>query len=210
MHRNLSSWHLLHQWQTRMKYMLKYAQEFVFMTLAASVTDQDEIYTTANLFRFWFNIFRKRMKLLTEPKPPDVMLADNVAADWSSQGIAVMVRRVALSSGWDDAQLILQLLKKSHLQTVHRLTFCYKLTTFQFWGHGDFPSVTKFCTCTYKLATFSLKSWGMVMYHQSLSSELVHYKLATYVAIKILGYGDVSPITQFCTSTLQTGNPCIH
>ena len=31
---------------------LKYAQEFVFMTLAASVTDQDEIYTTAHLF--WF------------------------------------------------------------------------------------------------------------------------------------------------------------
>ena len=39
------------------------------------------------------------MKLLIEPKPPDVMLADNVAADWSSQRIAVMVKRVALSSG---------------------------------------------------------------------------------------------------------------
>ena len=29
---------------------LKYAQEFVFITLAASVTDQDQISTTANLF----------------------------------------------------------------------------------------------------------------------------------------------------------------
>ena len=64
----------------------------------------------------------------------------------------------------------------------------------------------------YKLATFvaNLKSWGMVTYHQSLSSELVHYKLATYVSTKVLWHGDISPITQFWTSTLQTGNLCIH
>ena len=45
---------------------------------------------------------------------------------------------------------------------------------------------------------YPLKSWGMVTYHQSLSSALVHYKLANYVSIKVLWHGDASPITELC------------